>query len=122
MISIYPPEARAGDRAAGDGDRGRADRGPILGGWITDNYSWEWIFFINVPIGIFVSMMVARQMKSRPERLDKPRMDYVGLATLVLGVGALQILLDLGNDEGLVPLDHGSWCWPSSPRSRSSCS
>jgi DHA2 family multidrug resistance protein len=73
--------------------------GPILGGWITDNYSWEWIFFINVPIGIFVSFVVARQLRGRPERLEKPRMDYVGLATLVLGVGALQILLDLGNDE-----------------------
>jgi MFS transporter, DHA2 family, multidrug resistance protein len=73
--------------------------GPILGGWITDNYSWEWIFFINVPIGLFASFVVGRQLKGRPERLEKPRMDYVGLITLVLGVGALQILLDLGNDE-----------------------
>src|SRR3546814_9913764 len=73
--------------------------GPILGGWITENYSWEWIFFINVPIGIFVSFVVARQLRGRPERLDKPRMDYVGLATMVVGVGALQILRALGNDE-----------------------
>jgi DHA2 family multidrug resistance protein len=73
--------------------------GPILGGWITDNYSWEWIFFINIPIGIFSSVVVGRQLKGRPERLEKPKMDYIGLATLVLGVGALQILLDLGNDE-----------------------
>jgi len=73
--------------------------GPILGGWITDNYSWEWIFFINVPIGIFSSIVVGRQLKDRPERLEKPKMDYIGLATLVLGVGALQIMLDLGNDE-----------------------
>ena len=73
--------------------------GPILGGWITDNYSWEWIFFINIPIGIFASFTVGAQLKGRPERLEKPKMDYIGLATLVLGVGALQILLDLGNDE-----------------------
>src|SRR5690606_28236844 len=73
--------------------------GPILGGWITDNYSWEWIFFINIPIGIFASFVVRSQLAGRPERLEKPRMDYIGLATLVLGVGALQILLDLGNDE-----------------------
>src|SRR3546814_17229479 len=73
--------------------------GPIRGVWITENYSWEWIFFINVPIGIFVSFVVARQLRGRPERLDKPRMAYVGLATLVVGVGALQILLDLGHDE-----------------------
>jgi DHA2 family multidrug resistance protein len=73
--------------------------GPILGGWITDNYSWEWIFFINIPIGIFASTVVGRQLKGRPERLEKPKMDCIGLATLVLGVGALQVLLDLGNDE-----------------------
>ncbi len=73
--------------------------GPILGGWITDNYSWEWIFFINIPIGIFASMVVRNQLAGRAERLDRPKMDYIGLATLVLGVGALQIVLDLGNDE-----------------------
>ncbi|WP_028918524.1 DHA2 family efflux MFS transporter permease subunit [Pseudoxanthomonas suwonensis] len=73
--------------------------GPILGGWITDNYSWEWIFFINIPIGIFAAWAVTRQMKGRPERTEKPKMDYIGLATLVLGVGALQIMLDLGNEK-----------------------
>jgi DHA2 family multidrug resistance protein len=73
--------------------------GPILGGWITDNYSWEWIFFINIPLGIFASLVVGAQLKGRPEKIETPKMDYVGLATLVLGVGALQILLDLGNDE-----------------------
>ncbi|HUH89656.1 MAG TPA: DHA2 family efflux MFS transporter permease subunit [Lysobacter sp.] len=72
--------------------------GPILGGWITDNYSWEWIFFINVPIGFFCSLVVGSQLRGRPERLEKPRMDHVGLITLVLGVGALQLVLDLGND------------------------
>jgi DHA2 family multidrug resistance protein len=73
--------------------------GPILGGWITDSYSWPWIFFINVPIGIFASMVVANQMKGRPEKTEKPKMDYVGLITLIIGVGALQIVLDKGNDE-----------------------
>ena len=73
--------------------------GPILGGWITDNYSWEWIFLINVPIGIFASVVVKSQLAGKPEPLEKPPMDYVGLASLVIGVGALQILLDLGNDN-----------------------
>jgi DHA2 family multidrug resistance protein len=73
--------------------------GPILGGLITDNYSWPWIFFINVPIGIFASMVVANQMKGRVETTTRPKIDYVGLVTLIIGVGALQIVLDKGNDE-----------------------
>ena len=73
--------------------------GPILGGWITDNYNWPWIFFINVPIGIFACSVVASQMRGRPVFLERPKMDYVGLITLIIGVGALQILLDKGNDE-----------------------
>jgi len=73
--------------------------GPILGGWITDNYSWEWIFFINIPIGLIAAWVIASQLRGRPERLERPKMDYVGLITLVIGVGALQILLDLGNEE-----------------------
>jgi DHA2 family multidrug resistance protein len=73
--------------------------GPILGGWITDNYSWEWIFLINVPIGVFASVVVKSQLAGKSEPLEKPPMDYVGLASLVIGVGALQILLDLGNDN-----------------------
>jgi DHA2 family multidrug resistance protein len=100
MISIYPPHKRGQAIALLAMVTVVAPiAGPILGGWITDNYSWEWIFFINVPIGIAVSFIVGHQLRGRPEKLDKPRMDYVGLASLVLGVGALQVLLDLGNDE-----------------------
>jgi MFS transporter, DHA2 family, multidrug resistance protein len=100
LISIYPPHKRGQAIALLAMVTVVAPiAGPILGGWITDNYSWEWIFFINIPIGIFSSVVVGRQLKGRPERLEKPKMDYIGLATLVLGVGALQIMLDLGNDE-----------------------
>ncbi len=100
LLSIYPPHKRGQAIALLAMVTVVAPiAGPILGGWITDNYSWEWIFFINIPIGIFASFTVGAQLKGRPERLEKPKMDYIGLATLVLGVGALQILLDLGNDE-----------------------
>ena len=100
LISIYPPQKRGQAIALLAMVTVVAPiAGPILGGWITDNYSWEWIFFINIPIGIFSSVVVGRQLKGRPEKLETPKMDYMGLATLVLGVGALQILLDLGNDE-----------------------
>lgn len=71
--------------------------GPVLGGWITGDYSWEWIFFINIPIGIFAALVVATQLRGRPEDIDKPRIDWIGLITLILGVGSLQILLDKGN-------------------------
>ncbi|MGG6461618.1 DHA2 family efflux MFS transporter permease subunit [Solilutibacter silvestris] len=100
LLSIYPPAKRGQAIALLAMVTVVAPiAGPILGGWITDNYSWEWIFFINIPLGIFASAVVGAQLKGRPERLERPKMDYIGLALLVFGVGALQILLDLGNDE-----------------------
>lgn len=100
LISIYPPAKRGMALALLAMVTVVAPiAGPILGGWITDNYSWPWIFFINVPIGIFASTVVANQMKGRVDVTMRPKMDYVGLITLIVGVGALQIVLDKGNDE-----------------------
>ncbi|HEY0197426.1 MAG TPA: DHA2 family efflux MFS transporter permease subunit [Rhodanobacter sp.] len=100
LIGIYPPEKRGMALALLAMVTVVAPiAGPILGGLITDNYSWPWIFFINVPIGIFASMVVANQMKGRVEKTERPKVDYVGLVTLIIGVGALQIVLDKGNDE-----------------------
>ncbi len=100
LIGIYPPEKRGMALALLAMVTVVAPiAGPILGGLITDNYSWPWIFFINVPIGIFASMVVANQMKGRIEKLQRPKIDYVGLITLIIGVGALQVVLDKGNDD-----------------------
>ena len=100
LISIYPPAKRGMALALLAMVTVVAPiAGPILGGWITDNYSWPWIFFINVPIGIFASMVVGNQMKGRNDVTQRPKIDYVGLITLIIGVGALQIVLDKGNDE-----------------------
>ncbi len=100
LLSVYPPNKRGQALALLAMVTVVAPiAGPILGGWITDNYSWEWIFFINIPIGIFAAFTVGSQLKGRFERIEKPRMDYVGLITLVLGVGALQTMLDLGNEK-----------------------
>ncbi|WP_109127503.1 DHA2 family efflux MFS transporter permease subunit [Dyella sp. C11] len=100
LISIYPPAKRGMALALLAMVTVVAPiAGPILGGWITDNYSWPWIFFINVPIGIFASMVVGNQMAGRKDVTMRPKMDYVGLITLIVGVGALQIVLDKGNDE-----------------------
>jgi DHA2 family multidrug resistance protein len=100
MIGIYPPHKRGMALALMSMVAVVAPiAGPILGGWITDNYSWPWIFFINVPIGIFASVVVFNQLKARIEVTERPKFDYVGLITLIIGVGALQIVLDKGNDE-----------------------
>jgi DHA2 family multidrug resistance protein len=72
--------------------------GPILGGWITDNYHWSWIFLINLPVGIFAATATWVLLRDRETATRKLPVDGVGMALLVLWVGALQILLDKGNE------------------------
>jgi len=77
--------------------------GPTLGGWITDNYSWHWIFLINVPIGI-LSLVLTQRVVQDPTYLkelrhSKLRVDYVGISLIVIGVGFLQYVLDKGQEN-----------------------
>jgi DHA2 family multidrug resistance protein len=72
--------------------------GPILGGVITDNYTWPWIFYINVPVGIFSVIFTMITLTGRETVITKPPMDFVGLALLIVGIGCLQVLLDKGHD------------------------
>lgn len=72
--------------------------GPILGGWISDNWHWGWIFFINVPIGIAAAFVAWRQLRHRETETERTPVDYVGLMLMVLGVGALQMMLDRGKE------------------------
>lgn len=71
--------------------------GPILGGWITDNYGWRWIFYINIPLGILSAYLTYLFIGDKTEREEKIPIDYIGLFLLTLGVGALQVLLDKGD-------------------------
>ena len=77
--------------------------GPTLGGWITDNFSWRWIFLINLPVGILAFSLISRLVEDPPflRRFAKGKMhfDGVGFGLLVLGVGALQVLLDKGQED-----------------------
>src|SRR5216684_3465757 len=77
--------------------------GPTLGGWITFNYSWRWIFFINLPVGVLALFLVRRFVEDPPYlgRLKSAgvKLDYVGIALLTLGIGALQVLLDKGQED-----------------------
>ncbi|NOX14867.1 MAG: DHA2 family efflux MFS transporter permease subunit, partial [Epsilonproteobacteria bacterium] len=72
--------------------------GPLLGGYITDNFTWPWIFYINVPIGLLSAFIVWQMLKTRETTKTKLPIDYVGLGLLIVGIGALQIMLDNGNE------------------------
>jgi len=72
--------------------------GPIMGGVITDNYSWPWIFYINVPVGIFAVTFTMITLIGRDTKITKNPIDYIGLVLLTIGISCLQILLDKGQD------------------------
>jgi DHA2 family multidrug resistance protein len=78
--------------------------GPTLGGWITDNYSWHWIFYINIPVGLLAFFLTQRLVEDPPylkvDRKNLYRIDYIGLGLLVVAMGALQIGLDKGEEKG----------------------
>ncbi|HEV8310932.1 MAG TPA: DHA2 family efflux MFS transporter permease subunit [Methylomirabilota bacterium] len=109
LMEIFPPRERGTAMAIwGLGVMFAPIFGPTLGGWITDNYSWRWIFYLNLPIGV-LALVVA--WFSLPEPAERPaaitRVDGIGLGLMVLGVGMLQVALDRGNrldwfDSGLI--------------------
>ncbi len=81
--------------------------GPTLGGWITDNFSWRWVFLLNVPVGALLSLLAARVIVDPPERVaalktrfkQGLRFDTIGFAFLVIGMCALQVVLDKGQED-----------------------
>jgi MFS transporter, DHA2 family, multidrug resistance protein len=72
--------------------------GPVLGGWLTENYSWRWVFYINLPIGIIALLGVVAFLPESPRRPGE-KLDWFGFGTLSLAIGALQVMLDRGEQK-----------------------
>jgi DHA2 family multidrug resistance protein len=101
LLETFPPRERGMANAIfGVGAMFGPIVGPALGGWITDNLNWRWIFYINIPIGV-IAVIMATFFIFDPSYLNRARMriDYWGLGLLIVGLGSLQIVLDKGQSE-----------------------
>ncbi|HEV7669611.1 MAG TPA: DHA2 family efflux MFS transporter permease subunit [Thermoanaerobaculia bacterium] len=101
LLETFPPESRGKAMAFwGLGIVVAPIIGPVLGGWLTDNTSWRWVFYINVPVGLLALLMIQLYIHDPSYlRRAKEKIDFWGLGFLALGVGALQILLDKGQED-----------------------
>ena len=102
LLETFPPEKRGSAMSVyAMGVVVAPILGPTLGGWITDNYSWRWAFYINLPIGIIAIAMCWMFLEDPPYLKSRPpgRMDTIGLGLLIVWIGCLQVLLDKGQDE-----------------------
>jgi MFS transporter, DHA2 family, multidrug resistance protein len=108
LADTFPPEKRSQAFAAyGIAVVFAPAIGPTLGGWITDNLTWRWVFLLNVPVGVMLSMLAARILVDPPDLAARRQarrgagldLDYLGFALLLIGMGALQIVLDRGQED-----------------------
>ncbi len=101
LLEAFPPRKRGLAMAVwGLGIVVAPMLGPVLGGWLTDNFSWRWVFYINIPIGLFAITMTYLFVFDPPYiKRGSGRVDYWGMGLLVIGIGALQVMLDKGQQE-----------------------
>src|SRR5512140_1672480 len=98
MLQAYPGEQRGKAMAIwAMGVMVAPILGPTLGGWLTEAISWRWTFYINLPVGILSFILAMRHVHDTPTK--ERRMDWLGFASLALGIGALQLILDRGNQD-----------------------
>ncbi len=101
LLEAFPPEGRGKAMAFwGLGIVVAPILGPVLGGWLTDQYSWRWVFYVNLPVGI-VSLVMTKMFIFDPPyiRRQSTRIDFWGIGLLTVGIGALQVLLDKGQED-----------------------
>jgi DHA2 family multidrug resistance protein len=100
LLEAFPPE-EAGMAMAffGLGVMVGPTIGPTLGGWITDNYTWPWIFYINVPLGILAAFMIANYVHDSVNQKRAPSVDYLGIGLLAVSVASMQYLLEYGQRD-----------------------
>jgi DHA2 family multidrug resistance protein len=99
LLMLFPPEKKGTALAIWSMTTLVAPiTGPVLGGYISDNWTWPWIFYINVPVGVFAGMVCTRYLLKRDTPTHQLPIDTVGLGLLMVWVGALQIMLDKGKD------------------------
>ena len=102
LLESFPAERRGSAMAVyGMGIVVAPIIGPTLGGWITDNYSWRWIFYINIPVGILAVLMANTFIEDPPYiKSQRPgRIDYIGFGLMAVGLATLQLVLDKGQEE-----------------------
>ncbi len=100
LLDAYTPEERGGAMAMwGIGVMLGPIMGPTLGAWLTDNYSWHWVFLINLPIGV-ITVFGLMLFMDETERHEHLRFDWFGFIALAIGIGSLQLLLDRGEQVG----------------------
>src|SRR5450432_1265161 len=112
MLESFPPQKRGVAMAAfAQGVVVAPILGPVIGGWITDSYSWRWIFYINVPVGIFAVVMAKWVVEDPPyiKRDVKASIEYIGFGLLTVWLATLQIVLDKGQEADWFGADWVRW-------------
>jgi DHA2 family multidrug resistance protein len=102
LMESFPPARRGAAMAAYSmGVIVAPILGPTFGGWITDNYSWRWVFYINLPVGALALLMTQTFIEDPPyiRRVERGRIDYVGFGLMAVGLSTLQVILDKGQED-----------------------
>src|SRR5262249_54721576 len=113
LMESFPPARRGAAMAAfAMGVIVAPILGPTLGGWITDNYSWRWVFYINLPVGAVAILMAQTFIEDPPYlRVNRNRrVDYMGFGLMVVFLGALQLMLDKGQEVDWFAATWVRWC------------